>query len=494
MTMIVLFVNSSLGYSQTICDGKVVMPAVTFDQCNTNPWILVFEDNFDGIALDTSKWEIQQWAQGALYGINGKSQEYNTLDNAIVSDGLLKIIAKNESIIRKAISWKPDNEILSDGIPNLRPYNYTSSNIWTKYKFTYGKFEARIKIPKGKGFWPALWTFGGNPWNEIDIFEFWNEYTAGSFDVSKLSKVHHMTVHYDYDNNGSTNKCETEYTGIDFSQDFHIFTVTWEKDKIEWMVDGVVKRTDYRYYSILGQTVGCTIEALQQYIINNIYPKDPMSIILNLAIQNGDNSPDYSTIFPSQMEIDWIRYYQKNPLIDITLNDSSQYPIFDSILNVIIGENITINCDYSIHSNQLLTLKAQNSITLKPGFCATSSSTFYANIDSTIGSSTAKSAISEHNDKNLLKDRDPYDSICYKQIIIIPNPNRGSFIIDFGLLNHLNYNVVVTDDKGKIIYTKNNIDTNKIFIDLKENGQGLYILYLINGQERTATTHKIIIQ
>ena len=194
-----------------------------------------------------------------------------------------------------------------------------------------------------------------------------------------------------------------------------------------------------------------------------------MSIILNLAIQNGDNSPDYSTIFPSQMEIDWIRYYQKNPLIDITLNDSSQYPIFDSILNVIIGENITINCDYSIHSNQLLTLKAQNSITLKPGFSATSSSTFYANIDSTIGSSTAKSAISEHNDKNLLKDRDPYDSICYKQIII-------------------------TDDKGKIIYTKNNIDTNKIFIDLKENGQGLYILYLINGQERTATTYKIIIQ
>lgn len=55
---------------------------------------------------NNQNWEIQQSAQGALYGNNGNTQEYNSLDNAIVSNGTLKIIANNETVYRKAVYWR----------------------------------------------------------------------------------------------------------------------------------------------------------------------------------------------------------------------------------------------------------------------------------------------------------------------------------------------------------------------------------------------------
>lgn len=106
ITLIILFFITFTSQSQTICKSKIVVPIVSFDQCNTAPWVLVFEDNFDDNNLDLSIWEIQQWAQGALYGNNGNTQEYNSLDNAIVSNGTLKIIANNETVYRKAVYWR----------------------------------------------------------------------------------------------------------------------------------------------------------------------------------------------------------------------------------------------------------------------------------------------------------------------------------------------------------------------------------------------------
>lgn len=105
-TLIILFFITLTSHSQTICKSKVVVPIVSFDQCNTAPWALVFEDNFDDNNLDLSIWEIQQWAQGAFLSINVNTQEYNSLDNAIVSNGTLKIIANNETVYRKAVYWR----------------------------------------------------------------------------------------------------------------------------------------------------------------------------------------------------------------------------------------------------------------------------------------------------------------------------------------------------------------------------------------------------
>jgi len=260
---IFLMICSSIIYAQTLCEGQKVIATENFNQCNTDPWVLVFEDNFNGNSLDLSKWS---YGWRILY-CNNEQQYYTSGDNIEVSNGTLKLIAKEETIYARAVDWLPDDEILycddANRGQNARYFYYTSGNIQTIRKFSYGKFEARIKIPKGKGFWPAFWMFGGDPvYNEIDVFEFWNENDIwGNYDPSKLSKVHHMTIHYDFDGDGNKSQCATKYSGVDFSQNFHVFSLIWDENKIEWYVDSSLKRTDYRFYTILGQPTGCTINA-----------------------------------------------------------------------------------------------------------------------------------------------------------------------------------------------------------------------------------------
>lgn len=100
-----------------------------FPDCNSNPYVLEFEDNFDGTALDTSKWGIQPWGQGALE--HSAFMEVNLLENVSVSNGICYITAKKETVQKRAVNWLGDAEILKDGLPNLRTYYYTSSNLWT---------------------------------------------------------------------------------------------------------------------------------------------------------------------------------------------------------------------------------------------------------------------------------------------------------------------------------------------------------------------------
>jgi len=342
-----------------------VIPTTSFSLCNNDPWVMVWEDDFEGNSLDLSKWHVRPWGEGALYGNGGATQEYNSLDNALVSDGTLKVIAKRETVQRLACSKKPPESILEDGLPNLRWYNFTSSNLWTKFAFDNGKIEASIKIPKGIGFWPAFWTYSDYPGDEIDVFEFWTKQDEIN-DPSLLSRIHHMNLHVDYFSNGVKRDCGRCYTGDDFSQDFHIFTVIWDKRKIEWFVDGELKRTENRYITILGQPV-CTIEAWHEYMMHIVYPRNPMSIILNLAIQSEEYAPNNSTPFPSQMEVEWVRYYQRNPCQNINITNASQFPIIPNAFNVIVGETIYVNCNFIIQSGQQLDIVAKN-LTQVSGF------------------------------------------------------------------------------------------------------------------------------
>ena len=495
ITSIILMVCSSKMYAQPQpCAPLIIMQTKSFDQCDYNPWVLVFEDNFDGNTLDLSKWN----------PITGVPRDFDfTLqkawhlpENLVVNNGSLKIITKKLTTPYTG-TWVID---WSTNPPTTKTstFNYTTGELWTKSTFSYGKFEARVKIPKGKGFFPAFWTFGGNPWNEIDIFEFHNEKTNDNYDASKLSKVHIMTSHYDYDNDGNTNLCMTNYSGVDFSQDFHTFAVIWEKDKIQWLVDGVVKRTDFRYYTILSQPTGCSITA-GQYILNQIYPKDPMAIIFNLAIQSGSDSPDNSTLFPSQMEVDWVRYYQRKSCQNVNITNANQYPLDNQIFNVIAGTNVNINCNYTVQSGQQLDVIAQNSIKLNAGFKTETGSTFRAKVDPTC-CSTLKSA-------NVVEDTLIWeDTMQTKEfeteviiennsgITVFPNPSDGNFTIDFGSVDYTNFNVALTNMEGKLILSIETLHTPTTEITLKDTPNGVYMLYLFNKLEQSVITHKIIKQ
>ena len=100
--------------------------------CDTAKWQLVFEDNFEGDTLDLKKWHLQTHSQRTL--TNSGSQEYNTLDNVVVKNGICKIIAKKETVFKRTVLWMNDSDLLADGIANLRTFNFTSSNIWSNYE------------------------------------------------------------------------------------------------------------------------------------------------------------------------------------------------------------------------------------------------------------------------------------------------------------------------------------------------------------------------
>lgn len=473
-------------FSQTICNGQIIVPVETFNISNTNPWVLVFEDNFNGNSLDLSVWNPKTGVPRDFFFDNQKA--WHKPENIIVENDLLKIISKDEQQNNMPVvtSWNPYTVSYED-------FDYTSGEMWTKKKFLYGKFEARIKIPKGKGFWPAFWLYGGSVWNEIDIFEFWNEDDIiGNYDPSKLSKVHHMNVWLDYNSNGNVDDCGTKYTGTDFSQDFHIFTLIWEKDKIEWLVDGVSKRVDYKYYTVLGQITGPTINAFQQYIINKIYPKEPMSIILNTAIQTGSGSPDISTLFPSQMEVDWVKYYQKKECNNINIISANDFLLDDEVNNAIVGENVNVNCNYIVNNNIQLEIIADKNITLDPGFEAVNGSEFNAKINSDVCQYKTINIDTVNLNYTAINNINSFENL--NTIKIFPNPNNGSFILDIGFVDFKNYSVIIYDINGSIITKFEEINSSTLKVDISEKKKGIYFLKLINNIELNESTHKLIIQ
>lgn len=81
-----------------------------------------------------------------------------------------------------------------------------------------------------------------------------------------------------------------------------------------------------------------------------------------------------------------------------------------------------------------------------------------------------------------------------EDIQIFPNPNEGSFIVDFGSKNYQIYNIVITDIEGKLIKSFKELNLSTINIDLSDNTKGVYVLYLLNNQDKNITTHKIILQ
>jgi len=187
--------------------------------------------------------------------------------NAVIDSGNLLIIARKE---------------------RYSGSDYTSARLKTQglRSFTYGRVEARIKLPVGQGLWPAFWMLGTSisqvSWprcGEIDIMEH----------VSNVPLVY-GTMHWD--NNG-----HSQYGGnvaCDVKE-YHVYSVEWTADAITWFVDGA------QY---------CVGD-----IANNINSTNefhaPFFIILNLAVGGGwPGIPDSTTPFPDTMFVDYVRVYQ----------------------------------------------------------------------------------------------------------------------------------------------------------------------------------------
>lgn len=236
---------------------------------------LIWQDEFEGSSLDLSKWEYQT-GDGCdidLCGWGNNELQYYKAENAAVSNGTLKITAKREDIGDK---------------------RFSSARIRTKGRgdWTYGRFEARIKLPTGRGLWPAFWmlptdeVYGGWPQSgEIDIMEL----------IGSEPATVHGTIHYGnaWPQNQSSGESFELHTGI-FNDQFHEFAIEWEPGEIRWYVD------DYLYATK-------TKSSVAPYR----WPFDrDFHFLLNVAVGgNWPGAPNSSTSFPQVMEVDYVRVY-----------------------------------------------------------------------------------------------------------------------------------------------------------------------------------------
>ncbi|MEV8372675.1 discoidin domain-containing protein [Kribbella sp. NPDC056861] len=253
-----------------------------------NPPQLVFADEFNGPA--GTKPDAAKWSADPGIGQNNELQVYTNHNNTQM-DGTGNLVLE----ARREVT--PGSACPIDPVSGSGTCQYTSARMNTANKFstTYGKIEARIKVPKGNGLWPAFWMMGadfltGRPWpynGEIDIVEILGRETTKGY-----STLHAPA----YNGAGGYGGTYGLPGGADFANDFHTWTMLWNSTSITYQVDG---------------TTVFVVDKAQLEATRGPWIFDhPFYLILNLAV-GGDfpGPPNSATPFPSRMLVDYVRVY-----------------------------------------------------------------------------------------------------------------------------------------------------------------------------------------
>lgn len=232
---------------------------------------LKWSDEFNEPTINNNTWNYDLGAGG--WGNNELETYTNSTKNSFITDGGYLVLEARQEPFGSA--------------------NYTSARMLTmgKQQFQYGRIDVRAILPKGQGIWPAIWMLGSNisttPWptcGEIDMMELLG---------NQPDKVY-GTAHWG--NAGQSAESGGNYTlpSGDFSQEFHVFSISWDSTKIQWYVDNQL------YYTVNKTDVVGT------------YPFDqPFFFILNIAVGGAwPGNPDNTTVFPQRMIVDYVRVYQ----------------------------------------------------------------------------------------------------------------------------------------------------------------------------------------
>ena len=258
---------------------------------------LVWSDEFNGGSsnVDLTNWTFDNGNNG---GWGNAEREFYTsrTNNAYVAGGALHIVARAE--------------LTNAGTTT---YRYTSARMKSQNKFnkTYGLIEFRTKLPHGFGYWPANWMLGSNivsqAWprcGEIDIME--NKGTANTTIGG--------TIHYNSSGSPGTDLFQSRSYDLptpgDSVTNFHTYAVQWASNSITWLVDGVSVQLWTNWTSSLGSFPA---------------PFDrPFYLLMNLAVggnylgSSDTNFINANTVFPGEMQVDYVRVYADLPPLVVT--------------------------------------------------------------------------------------------------------------------------------------------------------------------------------
>ncbi len=270
-----------LGMALSSCDSDDPDPGP--NEGDYEGYTLEWSDEFNG-AIDPANWTYEL-GDGTDYGLppgwgNSERQLYtDSQNNAIIQpddegNSVLAIVARKEP----------------------GEHRYSSAKLTTQglQSFRFGRIEARVKVPQGRGMWPAFWMLGNNKdvldWpgcGEIDIFEV----------IGHDPSVIHSSVHYTNDENKHESNTLDLDAGENLANDYHIYRVDWTPESLVFSIDERMVNS-------------VPVEEDMKEFLRSFY------IIFNIAVGgNWPGDPDASTVFPQRMFIDWVRVYSKDDLV-----------------------------------------------------------------------------------------------------------------------------------------------------------------------------------
>jgi len=254
----------------------------------TSGWKLVWSDEFNGAAgtaPDPLKWNFDLGGGG--WG-NGEAEVYTNSTSNAFQDGKGNLVIR---VIKDAQGGYTSAR-LQTGSPGAS--THTADGSWQ-----YGRIEARIKLPFGKGVWPAFWMLGEDisttPWpacGEVDIME-----NFGTFNNN--ATINNGTAHGPgYSGSNGIGHAYTLPFGETVYDDYHVYAIEWSPNSIVWYVDGAAYHT----------VTPASLPSGANWVFNA-----PFFLLLNLAIGGPSTflgQPDASVTFPQDMLVDYVRVYQ----------------------------------------------------------------------------------------------------------------------------------------------------------------------------------------
>jgi beta-glucanase (GH16 family) len=262
------------------CLALLIAAAIPTQAQSAN-WQLTWSDEFNapnGSSPDPAKWSIVTGGNG--FG-NDELETYTSRPvNVQQQNGHLVVTAQKEDLTGP------------DGIPR----HYTSARLNTQSHFAqkYGRFEASIQLPTGKGIWPAFWLLGNNEeathWptcGEIDILE-----TIGATDTM------YSTLHGPgYSGSKGISAKYPLPAGESVHTGFHLYAVEWSPNDIKFFFDD----------HLIAHRTPADLPPNTTWVYDH-----PFYILLNLAVGgNWPGSPDDTTTLPQQMLVDYVRVYSR---------------------------------------------------------------------------------------------------------------------------------------------------------------------------------------
>jgi len=256
----------------------------------TDEWKLVWSDEFDGEAIDETKWSPNIWPPRK---VNDEDQAYTGREkNLRVENGSLIIEAHKE---------------------DYEGASYTSGRLHSEGKgdFLYGRFEVRAKLPRGQGTWAAIWMLPSDPykysttcepgedWQGSDTCDAWPN--SGEIDIMEhvgyqMGHVH-GTVHNEAYYWLKWEQRKGRILLDDLDEEFRVYALEWTPERIDIFVD------DTHYFMYVNEGTGW-----------NVWPYDhPYNLILNVAVGGAwgrAGGPIDDSIFPQQMLVDYVRVYR----------------------------------------------------------------------------------------------------------------------------------------------------------------------------------------